>query len=437
MLNIQTVTVVGANGTMGCNVSAIFASFGAAKVFMVSRELAKAQSARSRAVLSVRADSIAANLVAADYSQLEECVAQSDLVFESTAEKLEVKLAVTRRIAESLREDAVACSGTSGLSITTLAECFPEAKRKHYFGVHMFNPPYSMILCEFTPTKYSDPALARELQEYLHNILHRTVVEVKDSPAFLGNRIGFQFISEAMQCAETYKDNGGIDYIDAILGPFTGRAMAPLATANFVGLDVHQAIVENLHENTNDYAHDTFLLPEFAKYLIENKMLGRKSGGGLYKRVFSETGVKSMMVFDLNERRYRPRSPYFFPFAEAMKSHLRTGDYDLAFASLLKNQSLEAQICVYFLLNYVVYALTATEQVGYQISAADDVMATGFKWCPPLAMLQAFARVTEVPSLLRSRLPKRILDQIDLEHLLRRCEPSRYDYRPFFKAIRN
>ena len=75
---------------------------------------------------------------------------------------------------------------------------------------------------------------------------------MKDSPAFLGNRIGFQFINEALQYAEKYKFNGGIDYIDAILGPFTGRAMSPLVTANFVGLDVHKAIVDNLYENTRD-----------------------------------------------------------------------------------------------------------------------------------------------------------------------------------------
>lgn len=80
-----------------------------------------------------------------------------------------------------------------------------------------------MPLCEFTPTKYADMELARELKSYLKDKLFRTVVEVKDSPAFLGNRISFQFINEALQYADKYKDNGGIDYIDAILGSFTGR----------------------------------------------------------------------------------------------------------------------------------------------------------------------------------------------------------------------
>ena len=51
-----------------------------------------------------------------------------------------------------------------------------------------------------------------------------------DVPTFLGNRIGFQFINEAFQCKEKYAENGGIDYLDAFSGTFTGRALAPIET---------------------------------------------------------------------------------------------------------------------------------------------------------------------------------------------------------------
>ncbi len=62
----------------------------------------------------------------------------------------------------------------------------------------MFNPPYIMPICEFTHMKYSDLELAEEQKVYLKDKLFITVVELKDSPAFLGNRIGFQFINEAL-----------------------------------------------------------------------------------------------------------------------------------------------------------------------------------------------------------------------------------------------
>ena len=434
MREIKTVTVVGANGTMGTNVAGIFGSFGNAKVYMVSRDIEKSKKAVVKAGKSVRAESINKNLIPADYSMLEQCVAESDLVFESTAEKLSVKLEVTKKIAAALREGAIACTGTSGLSITTLAECFPENLRPHYMGVHFFNPPYNMTLCEVTPTKYTDTDLLKDVKEYLKTKLFRTVVEVKDSPAFLANRIGFQFINEAFQYAERYKDNGGIDYIDAILGPFTGRAMAPLTTADFVGLDVHKAIVDNLYENTNDYAHDTFILPEFVQKLIDDGMLGRKAGGGIYKVEVYESGFKRRTVYDIETGMFRDKMNYVFPFAEKMKASLKDGDYEEAFSRLVKNQSLEATICLEFLLKYILYSLSATEEVGYKISSADDVMATGFNWCPPMAMIQALETVTDVKALMKERVDASILDKVDADALLAKVKPSKNDNRLYFKS---
>ena len=82
-MDIKTVTVVGANGTMGTNVAAMFASFGNAKVYMVSRDIEKSNKAIVKAIKSVRAESIKNNLIPADYSMLESCVSCSDLIFES------------------------------------------------------------------------------------------------------------------------------------------------------------------------------------------------------------------------------------------------------------------------------------------------------------------------------------------------------------------
>lgn len=435
MAKLKIVTVVGSTGTMGANVAGIFASFGNAKVYCVARDIEKVKKTIPRIVKSVRADSIATNLIPADFSMLEDCISKSDLVFESTAENLAVKKDVHSRIANALQSHAIACTGTSGLSITELAECYPEILRCHFFGVHFFNPPYNMPLCEFTPTKYSDMIIADKLKAYLKGTLFRTVVEVKDSPAFLGNRIGFQFINEALQYAEKYKDNGGIDYIDALLGSFTGRSMAPLVTSDFVGLDVHKAIVDNVYENTNDYARDTFILPDFVKKLVEEKKLGRKTGMGLYKLVKYDNGLKRNTVFDINTGLYRDVIPYVFPFADKMKKYIAEGDYDKAFERLVNNHSQEAEICLSFLLKYIVYSLYATEEVGYTIKAADDVMATGFNWCPPLAMYQALSTVADVPTLITERLPE-ICEKVDIDKLLADVRPSKYDYRLYFKSGR-
>lgn len=435
MLRINTVTVIGVTGTMGANIAGIFASFGNAKVYCVGRDIEKVKKAIPRIVKSVKADAIANNLIPADFSMLEDCVRDSDLVFESSKEDMTVKTEIARRVGDALQPHAISGTGSSGLSITKIAECYPEKLRGHFFGIHMFNPPYTLPLCELTPTVYSDSELKEELKEYLSKKLIRTVVEVKDSPAFLGNRIGFQFINEALQYAEKYKDNGGIDYIDALLGSFTGRTMAPLTTSDFVGLDVHKAIVDNIYENTNDYAHDTFVLPDFVQKLVADGKLGRKSGGGLYQLVKYDNGLKRQTVFDINTGLYRDVIPYAFPFADKMKRRLAEGDYEKAFERLVNNHSQEAEICLSFLLKYIVYSLYATEEVGYDITAADDVMATGFNWCPPLAMFQALSTVADVPKLIYERLPE-ICHKIDVDHYLADVKPSKYDYRIYFKSGR-
>ena len=433
-MDIKTVTVVGANGTMGVNVSAIFAAFGNAKVYMVSRSIEKSASAAQAAVKSVRADSISKKLIPRDYSMLEECISESDLVFESVVENFDIKLSITKQIASCLTKEAIVFSGTSGLSITALAECFTESQRGNYFGVHMFNPPYNMTLCELVVTDYADNEKKIKLQKYLTCVLHRTVIEVKDTPAFLANRIGFQFINEAMQYAEKYKDNGGVDYIDAILGTFTGRAMGPLVTADFVGLDVHKAIVDNVYNNTKDYARSTFILPKFVQTLINEGKKGKKSGGGYYRTEIRSDNSKQLLVYDISSGIYREKNEYIFPFVVNMKKSIKNGDYSNALEELIKNNSNEAEICMHFMLSYILYSLVTVEEVAFNTQAADAAMAMGFNWCPPMAMIEAFSSVTDIRELVKERVEKKIMEQVDVDKLMRNIQKSEYDYRRFFKS---
>ena len=168
--------------------------------------------------------------------------------------------------------------------------------------------------------------------------------------------------------------------------------MAPLVTANFVGLDVHKAIMDNLCENADDFARESFVIPQYAEHLVSEGKLGRKSGEGLYKTVLHKAGVKIHQVYDIVHSCYRETMNYTFPFSEEMISHLRVGSYDDAMKVLLRNHSAEAELCLENLLKYVLYALSAAESVGYNIHSADDVMATGFNWCPPPCHGTGFGR---------------------------------------------
>jgi len=204
--------------------------------------------------------------------------------------------------------------------------------------------------------------------------------------------------------------------------------------SKYVGLDVHKAIVDNIYLNTNDYAHNTFIMPDFALNLIHEGKLGKKSGIGLYKTEIHESGKKTQLVYDITTNSYREKIQYSFPFAETMVSYLRVGDYDNAFKTLIVNRSIEAELCLEFLIKYVIYSLTASGLVGYDFDAADDVMGTGFNWCPPIAVIEALFGIENFRSLVKERLSKDLLINLDVDNLLSNVKCSKYDFRRYIKA---
>ena len=430
-MNIKTVTVLGANGTMGRNVAAIFASFGHAKVYMVCRTKEKAKKAVIQAYKSIRAESIKDLLIPATYEELGNFIYQSDLIFESLTENFDVKKDMYDKINPYLKEDVIVSTGTSGLSIKELSESFDE-KGNRFFGIHMFNPPYNLTLCELIVHNEYQKELALELKQYLSHKLHRTVVEVKDKPSFLGNRIGFFFISETLLLAEEYKDEGGIDYIDSIMGAFTGRTMAPLATADFVGLDVTKSIIDYIYEEIDDEFKESFKATNYLNDLVSNGYLGRKTNKGLF---FKDRDRNLTFVYDVKQNNYRLKNNYNFYFSNEMINYIKIGDYEKAVELLMDDESQEAVICKKMLLKYISYSLKISYEVSTDIESCDDAMATGFSWLPPIAMIDLFGGIDTVQKLSKKYLDERYVSIILNKEIINKLpERSKYDYRSYLKA---
>ena len=182
-LQIRTVTVLGASGTMGAAAAGLFAAYGEAQVYVTGRDSRRTAAAVGRAARSVRGDSIRTRMTPVAWEELERAVAVSDLVFESVAEDAAVKAAVLARAAAAMRPDALLCTGSSGLSVTALAGALPADTRRRFMGMHLFNPPGKMTLCELIPTPDTDPALADAVQDWLERTLRRQVVRTGDTPA--------------------------------------------------------------------------------------------------------------------------------------------------------------------------------------------------------------------------------------------------------------
>lgn len=139
-------------------------------------------------------------------------------------------------------------------------------------------------------------------------------------------------------------------------------------------------------------------------------------------------------VYDIATNSYRKKENYMFPFAKHIIKELKSGNYKEAFEALLENNSNEAKICIQFLIKYVIYSIITTKTIGESIHSADDVMATGFGWVPPLAVIDAFGGVLKFIKLAEDKLPKEFLSKVDIIETFKDVPESTYDYRPFFKA---
>ena len=154
--------------------------------------------------------------------------------------------------------------------------------RKHFLGIHLFNPPQVIVGTEVIPHPETDPQVTRKACEMLAHQLGRKVIVTRDRPAFVGNRVGFKVLNECAQLSQEH----GVAFIDYVVGPHTGRAMAPLATIDLVGWDVHKAIVDNVYANTEDEARTAFRMPSFMERGVEAGHLGDKTPklGGFYRK---------------------------------------------------------------------------------------------------------------------------------------------------------
>ena len=171
MKPIKTVTILGANGSMGSLCAGIIAAFSNATVYMIARNIDKAQEDVERAINSVRSDTIRQRLNPATYDDLAQCVSESDWILEAVAEIYEAKESVNRMITRSRRKGSIVSTMSSGLSVEKLSQVFDPDGQENYFGTHFYNPPYKMLLCELMSHKKSNTAIKNDLKEYLQTIL--------------------------------------------------------------------------------------------------------------------------------------------------------------------------------------------------------------------------------------------------------------------------
>ena len=223
-----------------------------------------------------------------------------DLIIEAIAERMDWKQDLYRKIAPFVPAHAVLASNTSGLGINALASVLPEEMRHRFCGVHFFNPPRYMHLAELIPADTTDAAVLEGLETFLTTQLGKGVVYAKDTPNFIGNRIGVFSILSVIH--HTHAFGLGFDEVDALTGPLLGRPKsATYRTSDVVGLDTMAHVIKTMADTLpDDPWHRYFQSPDWLQALIAKGALGQKTGAGIFRKV-----GKDIVVLDLGKQDYR------------------------------------------------------------------------------------------------------------------------------------
>ena len=206
-----------------------------------------------------------------------EKLSKVDWIIEVVVENLKVKKQVFANVEKYRKAGTIVSSNTSGISIEAMSADCSEDFRKHFLGTHFFNPPRYLKLLEVIPTKDTDPEVLQFMKVFGEDVLGKGVVEAKDTPNFIANRIGTYGLLVTVR--EMLQGGFSIGEVDSITGPMIGRPKsATFRTLDVVGLDTFIHVAKNVHDLVHGKEKEVFDVPDFMKKMNEKGWLGAKSG---------------------------------------------------------------------------------------------------------------------------------------------------------------
>ncbi|MCK2156440.1 3-hydroxyacyl-CoA dehydrogenase/enoyl-CoA hydratase family protein [Exiguobacterium sp. 17-1] len=297
---------------------------------------------------------------------------EADWVIEVIVERLDVKQQLFATIEPFLREDAIVSSNTSGISIEAMRQGRSDSFNARFLGTHFFNPPRYLKLLELIPTRDTNPEVVQFMKQFAEERLGKGVVIAKDTPNFIGNRIGTYGLLVTMD--EMKKGGYSIGEVDSVTGPLLGRpSSATFRTLDVVGIDTFVHVANNVYDLLPDGAEkDTFAVPAEMKRLVDEGSLGAKSGQGFYKKV-----GKQIMELDLATFEYVEKKALTEPSIGQAKA--LPGAKNKLKAVVFSKDRVGALLWPIHA-KTLLYSAQLTHEIADDIKAIDEAMKWGFGW---------------------------------------------------------
>ena len=300
-----------------------------------------------------------------------------DWVMEVVVERLDIKKVVFEKIEKHRTPGTLITSNTSGIPIKFMNEGRSVDFQKHFAVTHFFNPPRYLKLFEVVPGPNCDQEVTDFLMMYGDKFLGKTSVLAKDTPAFIGNRIGIFSIMNLFHIVKEMDLT--IEEVDKLTGPVIGRPKsATFRTIDVVGLDTLVHTANGVKDNCpEDEMRAQFEIPAFVNQMMENKWLGSKTKQGFYKRVVNADGKKEILSLDLNTLEYRSKKRASFATLELTKTIDNVGD---RFKVLVKGKDKAGEFYRKCLSALFAYVQNRVPEISDEIYRIDDGLRAGFGW---------------------------------------------------------
>ncbi|HLR03664.1 MAG TPA: 3-hydroxyacyl-CoA dehydrogenase NAD-binding domain-containing protein, partial [Virgibacillus sp.] len=299
-----------------------------------------------------------------------------DWIIEVVVENLDIKKKVLANVEKHRTEGTIVSSNTSGVSVNRMvADCSDEFK-KHFMGTHFFNPPRYLKLLEVIPTEHTEREVLDFMKKFGEDVLGKGVVEAKDTPNFIANRIGTYGLLVTVQ--EMLKGNYSIGEVDSVTGPMIGRPKsATFRTLDVVGLDTFIHVAKNVYDQVEGEEKEIFAVPALMNKMFEKGWLGAKSGQGFYLK---KKGKEGSTIYELNPEtfEYEDRKKLKSAATEMAKQEKGTAN---KLKALVKSKGDRAGEFVWNVLKPVMlYSARLIGEIADDIVSIDNAMKWGFGW---------------------------------------------------------
>ena len=372
---IKHAAVLGA-GVMGAQLSGLFANKGIkTSLFDISIELATSGKNRLKTLKPAPLENPEnIDLITpCCYDSDIEKIAQADWVLEAVAENLDIKLKVYDMLLPYLKDSAILTTNTSGITLKEISQNFSLELKNRFMVTHFFNPPRYMQLLELVKSEDTSPKTYNIISEYGKDVLDKGIVPAKDTPNFIGNRVGVFGLMSTINIA--MKMGMNIETVDALTGAICGRPKsATFRTADVIGLDVLKNVAMTTYQKSkHDESIEMFNIPEAMEFLIEKGDLGQKTKAGFYKK--DENG--NILVLDINSRKYRP--------IEIIKLGLdneiiQSGNIHQRINALITLDSKNGKFFWEILSEMLLYCANRIPEISDTTENIDNAMKWGFGW---------------------------------------------------------